>query len=549
MAGSGTRLSRRLLLGGASAAVLIGGTAFALRGSGAGHRSDADARTFNRGNAAEPDTLDPHLASASYENNIIGDMFLGLMTEDAAANAVPGAALSYSASADGLVYTFKLRDHKWSDGVSVTAQDYVFSMRRILEPKTASQYASLLYPIVNAEAVNGSKLPADKLGVRAIDDKTLEISFDIQIPYIGQLLTHYATFAVPQHVVELHGDRWLQPENIVTNGAYVLKEWIPNDHILLVKNPHFYDAANVKIDNVYFYPTQDFSAALKRFRGGELDIQNGVPSQEIAWARTNLSGALHVSPYILTQYVLFNCTQPPFNDVRVRTALSLAIDREIIAAKVMHAGEKPAYAYVPPYMPGYPSKAQIRFKDQPMATRIERAKALLKEAGYGPNNPLTFDYNIEDQSDSRLISVAMQAMWKEIGADVRILPSDDKNHYNQLRRQDFTAAWAGWVADYRDAKDYLFIYQTSSRELNFGRYSSTTFDRLMDQSDRERDPAQRTRILEAAEQTMLDDVAVAPVFFGVSRDLVSPAVGGWVNNPLDVNRTRYLSLDRSRFLV
>jgi oligopeptide transport system substrate-binding protein len=431
----------------------------------------------------------------------------------------------------------------------VTAQDYVFSMRRILEPKTASQYASLLYPIVNAEAVNGSKLPADKLGVRAIDDKTLEISFDIQIPYIGQLLTHYATFAVPQHVVELHGDRWLQPENIVTNGAYVLKEWIPNDHILLVKNPHFYDAANVKIDNVYFYPTQDFSAALKRFRGGELDIQNGVPSQEIAWARTNLSGALHVSPYILTQYVLFNCTQPPFNDVRVRTALSLAIDREIIAAKVMHAGEKPAYAYVPPYMPGYPSKAQIRFKDQPMATRIERAKALLKEAGYGPGNPLTFDYNIEDQSDSRLISVAMQAMWKEIGADVRILPSDDKNHYNQLRRQDFTAAWAGWVADYRDAKDYLFVYQTSSRELNFGRYSSTTFDRLMDQSDRERDPARRTRILEAAEQTMLDDVAVAPVFFGVSRDLVSPAVGGWVNNPLDVNRTRYLSLDRSRFLV
>jgi len=337
MAGSEPRLSRRLLLSGASAAVLVGGTAFALRGSGAGHRSDADAKTFNRGNAAEPDTLDPHLASASYENNIIGDMFLGLMTEDAAANAVPGAALSYSASPDGLVYTFKLRDHKWSDGVTVTAQDYVFSLRRILDPKTAGQYASILYPIENAEAVNGGKLPLDRLGARAIDDKTLEITFNVQVPYVDQLFTHYATFAVPQHVVELHGDRWLQPENIVTNGAYVLKEWVPNDHILLVKNPHFYDAQNVEIETVYFYPTQDFSAALKRFRGGELDMQNGVPSQEIAWTRSNLPGALHVSPYILTQYVLFNVGQPPFNDLRVRTAMSLAIDREIIAAKVMHA--------------------------------------------------------------------------------------------------------------------------------------------------------------------------------------------------------------------
>jgi len=296
MAGSEPRLSRRLLLSGASAAVLVGGTAFALRGSGAGHRSDADAKTFNRGNAAEPDTLDPHLASASYENNIIGDMFLGLMTEDAAANAVPGAALSYSASPDGLVYTFKLRDHKWSDGVTVTAQDYVFSLRRILDPKTAGQYASILYPIENAEAVNGGKLPLDRLGARAIDDKTLEITFNVQVPYVDQLFTHYATFAVPQHVVELHGDRWLQPENIVTNGAYVLKEWVPNDHILLVKNPHFYDAQNVEIETVYFYPTQDFSAALKRFRGGELDMQNGVPSQEIAWTRSNLPGALHVSP-------------------------------------------------------------------------------------------------------------------------------------------------------------------------------------------------------------------------------------------------------------
>jgi ABC-type oligopeptide transport system substrate-binding subunit len=278
-------------------------------------------------------------------------------------------------------------------------------------------------------------------------------------------------------------------------------------------------------------------------------MQNGVPSQEITWARANLPGALHVAPYILTQYIQFNVIQPPFNDLRVRTAMSLAIDREIIAAKVMHAGEKAAYAFVPPYMPGYPSKAQIGFRTLPMAARVEKAKALLKEAGYGPGNPLTFDYNIEDQSDARLISVALQAMWKDVGAEVRIVPSDGKNHYNTLRRQDFTAAWAGWVADYRDAKDYLFLCQTSTKDLNFGRYSSAKFDSLMDQADHERDPAQRATVLEAAEQTMLDDVALAPVYFGVSRDLVSPAVRGWVNNSLDTNRTRYLSLDRNRFLV
>jgi oligopeptide transport system substrate-binding protein len=542
-------LTRRLLLGASGAVVVAGTAAFALRGSGEGRRSVSDGNTFNRGNGAEPDTLDPHLASTQYEINILGDMFLGLMTEDAAANAVPGAALSYAASDDGLVYTFKLRDHKWSDGVPVTAHDYVFSIRRVLNPKTAAQYASILYPIRNAEAVNGGKLPLEQVGVRALDDNTLEIAFDVQVPYIAQLATHISTFAVPRHVVERHGAAWVMPENIVTNGAYVLREWVPNDHILLVKNPHFYDAANVKIENVYYYPTQDFAAALKRFRGGELDMQNGAPSQGILWMKANLPESLHVSPYILSQYVQFNVTQPPFNDVRVRTALSLAIDRETIAGKVMHAGEKAAYAFVPPYMPSYPSGAQISFRNMPMGARIEKAKALLHAAGYGPGNPLSFDYNIEDQTDSRLISIAMQSMWKTVGAEVRIVPSDAKNHYNLMRRQVFSAAWAGWVADYRDARDYLFLCQTASKDLNFGGYSSAKFDSLIAQSDRMRDPAQRGLLLQAAEQTMLDDVALAPVYFGVSRDLVSPAVRGWINNPVDINRSRYLSLDRSRALA
>jgi len=194
----------------------------------------------------------------------------------------------------------------------------------------------------------------------------------------------------------------------------------------------------------------------------------------------------------------------------------------------MRAGEKPAYALVPPYMPDYPSTAKMRFRDMPMAARIEKAKALLNEAGFGPGNPLHFEYNIEDQSDARLIAVALQAMWKDVGANVEIVPADQKDHYNLMRRQNFSVAWAGWVADYRDPKDYLFLCQSSTKELNYGCYSSPKFDSFMDRADHAVDPAARAQLLLAAEQTMLDDVALAPVFFGVSRDLVSPSVKGWM---------------------
>src|SRR3984957_4942112 len=515
-------LSRRALIGAGGATVAFAGAAFALRGSDQRRITSAsDGRTFNRGNGAEPDTLDPGLASTQYENNVIGDMFLGLMTEDAHGNPVPGAALSFEASDDGLVYTFHLRDHLWSDGTPVTAHDYVYSYRRIMDPKTAAQFAAILYPIKNAEKVNSGKLPPTALGVKALDDRTLQIAFEIQVPYVAQLFSHYATFAVPQHVVERYGEHWLKPETIVTNGAYILKEWVPNDHIALVKNRHFYDAQTVQVERVNFYPTSDYSAALKRLRAGEIDVQIGVPSQEIGWLKYNLPGVLRVTPYMATQYLLFNFGQKPFDDWRVRTALSLATDREVIARRVMHAGERPAYAFIPPGMPGYPGKAQLRFRGMPMQARAMKAKALLKEAGFGPDNPLSFDFNVADTSDARLMSVAIQAMWQAVGVDVHIVPSDEKNHYNLLLRRAFSVAWAGWIADYRDPKDFLMLGQSSSRDLNNGAYSNPKFDALIDRSDRERDPVKRAQLLQEAEQTMLDDVAVAPVFFQVSRDLVA----------------------------
>jgi oligopeptide transport system substrate-binding protein len=544
---SGTKVTRRALLGG-GAVIVAGGTAYALRGGGPGtaRHVNLDPLTINRGNGAEPDTLDPHKAQSTWENNIIGDMFMGLMTEDAAANAVPGAALSYSASDDGLTYTFKLRDHKWSDGTPVTAHDYVFSFRRILDPKLAAQYASLLYPIANAQAVNGGRLAPAQVGVRAIDNFTLEISFEYQVPYIAQLLTHFTTFAVPQHVVEKYGDAWLQPQNIVTNGPYVLAEWLPNDHVRLRKNPHFYDRDNVKVENVFYYPTQDQSAALKRFRGGDFDLlTDSIPPQQVYWLREEMPKELRLWPYILSQYVQFNTRHRPFSDARVREALSLAIDREILTSKVTRAGERPAYAFIPPGMPGYPGTARVDFQTVTMAARLDKAKQLLAAAGFGPDNPLNFGFNLSNTTEAKMIAVALQEMWRQVGADVHLVPSESQVHYVSLRKRDFDVAWAGWVADYRDPKDYLFLFQSSTKDMNYGDYSNPKYDGMVAQSDNERDAAARAVLLGKAEQMLLDDVAIAPVFFGVTRDLVSTQVKGWVSNNINVNRTRYLSLDRS----
>src|SRR5215469_4679890 len=387
------KFTRRALMGASAGVLATGGAALALRGSGFGPRPQFDDRTLVRGNNAEPDTLDPALYSTSYEDTIIGDIFVGLMTENAAAEQIPGAAESYRASADGLTYTFRIRDHCWSDDVPVTTEDFAWSFRRVLDPRTAAQYASLFYPIVNAEAVNAGHLPPDALGVRALDARTLEIRFAVQVPYVETLLSRPCFYPVPRHVVTRYGEDWTNPGKMIGNGPYKLKEWFPNDHVALEWNPCFYDATSVKIRRVVIHPTQDYAAALMRFRTGALDIDVGVPSQDIGWVRRNLAGTMHIAPYALTEYVLFNVRANPVNDLRVRTALSLAIDRDTIVKKVMGAGETAAWSFVPPHMPHYPGTAGLRFRNLSMEARRARARALLAAAGYGASRPLAFDFN------------------------------------------------------------------------------------------------------------------------------------------------------------
>ena len=540
------RLSRRTLVGAGGAAALAGGTALALRGSGFGPRPGVDNFTLRRGNNAEPDTLDPHLGSTTYEFCIVGEMFLGLMTENPAAEQIPGAAESWRVSDDGLTWTFHIREHRWSDGTPVTADDFVYSFRRVLDPETASQYGSVLYPIANAEAVNGHHVPLEALGVSALDSRTLEIRFGVEVPYAPQLLAQTCTYPVPSHVIAKHGEGWTRPGIAVGNGPYILKEWIPNDHVVLEKNPHFYDARNVKITRVIVYATPDYAAALTRFRAGELDINVDVPSQDIAWVRRNLPGTMRVAPYTLIDYLVFNMHAKPVDNIRVRTALSLAIDREMIATRIMGAGETPAWSFVPPHIPDYPYTAQLRFRNLSMQERRARAIALLAEAGYGLSNPLELDFNISSGTSARTVSVALQSMWKDIGANVRIVPRDEKDHYNLLIKKEFSVAWSAYVADYADARDFLMLGQSNAFPLNDGGYSNPAFDSLLARADRTSDPRVRGVVLAEAEQIMLDDVAVAPVFFGVTRTLVAPAVRGWVDNAVNIHRARWLSLDRTR---
>ncbi len=502
--------------------------------------------TLRRGNGAEPDTLDPQKQSGTWENNITTDLNEGLMTYDAAGNTIYGVAISHTVSPDGLVYTYKLRDGvKWSDGVPLTAEDFVFSFQRILDPKTAAQYASLLYPIKNAEAVNEGKLPPSAVGVKALDDQTVQITLENPTPFLPTLLTHQVAQPVPKHVVEKYGDKWTAAGTMVTNGPYKLAEWIPNTDIKLVKNPYYYDADKVQIQVVYFYPIKDASTELARYKAGALDMTDSIPARELPELKAKWPDQVHVFPYTSTTYVQINVHKKPFDDLRVRQALSLAIDREIICDKVLNAGQTPAYSFVPPGMANYEAGAHVFFKDWTMDRRRAKARELLAAAGFGPDHPLKFTYRYRDSEDNRRVSIVLAGMWKEVGIQVELLNTETQVHYNALRTQDFEVADAGWVADYNDAENYLFLMESTSGQMNYSKYKNVKYDALMDQAAKTLDLKARADLLRQAEQLILDDVPVIPIYFGASRQLVKPYVKGFKSNLLKWHRTRYMRVERA----
>jgi len=498
---------------------------------------------FYRGNGAEPDTLDPHLSGSTWQNNIIGDMLLGLTTEGPQGEAIPGAASSWEISDDALTWTFHIREHQWSDGVPVTAGDFVYAFRRLLNPLTASTYAYYLYPILNAEAVNGGEIPVEALGVEAPDDATLVVRLENPAPYLAEFMRHTTTFPVPRHVVEELGTAWTRPGNYVANGPYVLESWVPNDHVELVKNPLFYDAENVAIDRVFFYPTSDYVAALQRFRAGELDMQSVLPDAQIDWIRQNMPETIDLKPTLTVEYISVNFAREELSDVRVREALSLALDRETIVERVRRMGNPAAYSIVPPGIANYPGDVSLSFADMPHEQRLERARMLMEQAGYGPDNRLEVGLAVRSASaDARRRPAAMQQMFSEIYVDAEIEQSDAAVFYNLMQEHDFDLGIAGWVADFNDASNFLDLLRTGNSN-NYGQYSNAEYDELMDRAAAEQDLEVRGRLLADAEAIALSEHAWIPEFFGVNRALVHTYVDGWVTNVDDNTRTRWLRID------
>jgi oligopeptide transport system substrate-binding protein len=494
------------------------------------------------GNGSDPISLDPHKVQGTWEHRILLDNLIGLTQEDADGEAVPGMAERWETSADGLTWTFYLRDALWSDGVPFTADDFVFSFRRILLPQTASEYASLLYFIKGAQPLNEGKAAPETLGVRAVTPRILEIRLEHPAPYLLEVAKHQTMFPVPKHMVEKYGDAWTQPQRYVSNGPYTIVTSRLGDYVKAVKNPRFYEADKVCVDEVYYYPTNDAVSAERRVRRGELDISTEIQSNRIAFLRKEIPGYVRTHTYLGVSYLAFNANVPALRDRRVRQALSMSIDREFITGKLMRGGQTPAYTFVPPGVANYKGAKPPEWASWTLEQRQAQARRLLAQAGYTAERPLVIEIKHRNSPDPMLVMPAIQADWKQIGVDARLAQNETQIAYASYRSRDFQIADAAWVADYNDAMSFLWLMQSATGAQNYGDYKSPLYDGLLARADNEPDAAKRAEHLAEAERVILDDAAVAPTYFYVNKNLVNPRITGWKANLVDYHPTRYLCL-------
>jgi oligopeptide transport system substrate-binding protein len=528
----------------ALAAAWLGALALAGCDSGVGRPAcPAGKLCLERGNVSDPLTLDPQKATTANNDHLLGDMFTGLVQHDAAAKPIPGIATSWDTSADGLTWTFHLRPAKWSDGAPLTADDFVYSLRRLMDPKTASEYAYLLYVLKNAEAVNAGKLPLTALGVEAPDARTLVLHLEHPVPYLLRVLTHNTTYPVPRQSIEKYGDAWTDPSHWVSDGPYVIKSWVLGDRVHAVKNPNFYDARSVCIDEINYYPTNDAISAERQVRRGELDINPDIQSNRIGFLRQpgQMPAYVHVKTWLGTTFVGFNPNaNPAFKDIRVRQALAMAIDRDFITQKLMRGGQQPAYTFVPPGVANYPGSVPPHWAGWSLAKRQAEAKRLMAEAGYTPAHPLTFEFKMRNTNDPQLIYPAVQADWRAIGAEASLFPEEAQIAYADYSARNFQAADIAWIADYDDPLTFLTLMKSTTGAQNYTDYKNPAYDALLDKADQEKDADRRGQDLAQAEHIAMEDATIAPIYHYVSKDLVTPRLTGWVDNLSDWHRSRWL---------
>ncbi len=544
------RAERRAL----SAVVLV--AALAIGGCGRGGEPevatgvDAAPGTviLRRGNGPEPESLDPQKARQDSSLNLLRDLFEGLTSLDSQGAVIPGAAESWSVSEDGRDYSFRLRKGlAWSNGDAVTADDFVFAFRRLVDPATASPYGQILDPLRNASAIVRGEMPAEALGVEALDASTLVVRLTKPTPYVLGLLAHPSTFPVHRASLERHGERFAEPGHLVSNGAFVLTEWVLGSHAAAVRNERYWNASEVKFDGVRYYHMADAATELRRYRAGELDLTYTIPSQQYEWLVEHLGDELHIAPQLATYYYGFNLTRPPFAAApELRRALAMAIDRDRLVQQVTGVGELPACSWVPSGIAGY-TPQEIDYCAWPRERRVAEARRLYAQAGYSATNPLHTEIRYNTGEVHARIAVAIAAMWKQtLGVETEMRAEEFRvMNQNILARRDTQVFRSSWIGDYNDPWTFLQLLRTGFG-INLTGYSNTKYDELLEQASEQADPVRRRELLERAERLMLAEQPLIPLYFYVNKHLVSPRLRGFSNNVMNVQYSKDLWFERPR---
>ncbi|QQQ11891.1 peptide ABC transporter substrate-binding protein [Aeromonas media] len=493
-------------------------------------------QTFVRNIGTEPASIDPQMVEESAGSDIVNDLFEGLYTLDGDGKLQAAGALGYELDDTGTVYTFKLRpDAKWSNGEPVTAADYVYGWQRAADPKNASNYAWFieLTGVANAsEVVQGKKSP-DALGIKALDDHSLQITLKAPVPFFLKTLSHYTTFPAPRATIEKFGHEWVKPGNIVSNGAFALKEWTPNERLIAERNPHYWDNERTVLNKVIYLEIVSDTAAYNRYRASELHYTT-YPLEQYQQIKRQSPDDLVSAPMLATYYYVFNTQRKPFDDVRVRKALSLAIDRDTITEKILGQGQLSAFSLTPPSVDGFELKPPAS-EQMSKEARIKQAKVLLAEAGYGPQNPLDVDILYNTNEGHKKIALAISSMWKHnLGVKAELNNMEWKTMVSALNEGDFGVSRYSWNGDYNDASTFLDI-MTSSSSANSGKWFNKAYDALLAKAHDAKDPAERNRLYQQAEALIDEEAPIAPVYFYVKSRLLKPFVKGYpYHNPQDL---------------
>lgn len=483
-----------------------------------------------RNNGSEPASLDLHKVSSDVEFNIISDLFTGLVSIDDQGNPHPSLAASWE-NKDNTVWTFHLRPNlKWSDGSPITAGDVVFSWRRLVDPTTGSPYAT--YPgsmhILNAsDIVDGKKKP-DTLGVKALDTHTVEVTLDQPISYFLGMLAHPTLFPLNEAAIAKYGDKWTQPDHLVSSGPFKLDTWTVNERVTAVRNPNYWDNEHTVINKVTYLPIVSGTADVNRYKAGEIDITSTVPEIQFSALKKQLGDQVHVGPKLGVYYYSLNTSKPPFNDTRVRLALNLALDKDIIAGKVLGQGQKPAWNITPDSTGGFVFK-KSKYQEMTQEQRVAEAKKLLTEAGYGPSHPLKFNLLYNTSESHQRIAIAASSMWKKnLGVEATLQNQEWKTMLDTKRQGNYDAIRYAWIADYNEPSTFLNTLRTGDSE-NSSKFSNAAYDKALNDALNATDKTQVGQYYQQAEDILSAQVPVIPLYQYVSAKLVKPYIGGYDN--------------------